>query len=479
MIYMLLLCFLIFLIYISDRKNPTNRWGGISGFLFCLGAIKEYFYFDLVPLIPHGTVNGEPLEIYTHLYSVMTALLYCFAMPTAIIFAMYFAGYDPNSSTRSRNKMIWGGIFFIPLIILLFYKPHLFRSYQLGNSVFWYVLGTFNLLCGLVFSLLILRTVFQEPNPNLRRQKRLVATIILPPVIYWLVTIFIIHPLKLNALFKLWQGNIVIVILSIGFFLVMSFRDGIMGLKLRREKYRWNSDMSSVRRSVAFTIHMFKNETAKMEYCIDNLEQEFLSKNQESVPPTEFALMRRSIEKQQEILERARRHSDEIILLEQPCSITNLIEEAVSSISYLNPQITIRVDFKDDASLLCDKAHILETIINLLRNAAEAISLRGEIRISYDFVPKKGYGFIQIADNGSGIEKKDLDRIFDPYYTTENPEKNFGLGLAYCRNVIQKHGGYIKVQSTPNKGSIMTIALPSERFSLESFSTREEMAAIE
>lgn len=469
MVYSILLCLLVLLIYLSNRGNRTNRWCAISGFLFSLGPIKEYFYFDIVPRIPNAMINGAVQPFYTFVYSVMTALLYYLAMPTAIVFAMYFSGnwYAGGQKSVLCSRRFLGIIFIIPAVMALIYKPHLFREYQLSDQIFWYILSAYNLIYGGIFFVLIIRSVLKEHNPDVQRQKWLVSAIILPPIFYWLVTIFVIHPLGLRAYFKAWQGNVLIILLSVSLFLFMSFKEGIMGMKLRSEYYRWDSDMTQTRKSVQFTSHVFKNEAVKMSLCLNNLEQEFKALNPGSEIIPEFAIMHKSIEKQVSLLEKMRRHSEEIALSEQYCLLTELMEEAIRTASGTRKDVSFQMEADKNTILFCDRQHMLETLDNLLSNAADAVNKGGKVQLSCLPGNKHGYCLIQVRDNGQGIDSGNLDLIFDPYYTTKNNVRNFGLGLAYCRNVVQKHGGYIKAESKPGEGTTMTIALPVSRFSAE------------
>lgn len=467
LIYSILLCLLVILIYLSNRGNRTNRWCAISGFLFSLGPIKEYFYFDVVPGLPHAMVNGAVQPFYTYVYSVMTALLYYLSMPTAIVFALYFSGYYYAAGQKSvlQGRSFAKIIFAVPAAMALFYKPHLFREYQLADQTFWYILSAYNLIYGAIFFVLIIRSVLKERNPDVHRQKWLVSAIIMPPIAYWLITIFVIHPLGLRTFFKAWQGNVIIILLSVSFFLFMSFKEGVMGMKLRSEYYRWDSDMTQIRRSVQFTAHVFKNEAAKMDWCLKNLEQEFkaLNPGRDTIP--EFAIMHQSIEKQASLLDKMRRHSEEIVLSEQYCRLSELMEEAVRTASGIYRDVAFGMEADRDIILFCDRQHMLETLGNLLFNGADAAGEGGKVQLSFLSVPKRGYCLIQVRDNGQGIDSGHLGLIFDPYYTTKNNPRNFGLGLAYCRNVVRKHGGYIKAESKPGEGATMTIALPVSRFS--------------
>ena len=95
-------------------------------------------------------------------------------------------------------------------------------------------------------------------------------------------------------------------------------------------------------------------------------------------------------------------------------------------------------------------------LINLLKNALEAMPKGGEITITSRV---KGANVeISIADTGEGMSPEVAANIFQPYFTTK--DKGTGLGLAICQGIIQEHGGVISVDSTPGQGTTFTIQLP-------------------
>jgi signal transduction histidine kinase len=77
----------------------------------------------------------------------------------------------------------------------------------------------------------------------------------------------------------------------------------------------------------------------------------------------------------------------------------------------------------------------------------------------------KKYVRIRVQDNGKGIEKSRLEKIFDIFarVSFESAYEGFGLGLAYCRKIIRNHGGFITAESTPGVGTAFTMILPLER----------------
>ena len=67
---------------------------------------------------------------------------------------------------------------------------------------------------------------------------------------------------------------------------------------------------------------------------------------------------------------------------------------------------------------------------------------------------------VKISDTGAGIKPEDMKRVFDPFFTTKPVGEGTGLGLSIIYGIIQKHGGDIKVESMPGKGTTFTTVIP-------------------
>jgi len=102
---------------------------------------------------------------------------------------------------------------------------------------------------------------------------------------------------------------------------------------------------------------------------------------------------------------------------------------------------------------------VKQVILNLLKNAEEAIPEEGGI-IKISTKRFKKQVAIQIHDSGVGIEAKDKNKIFDPFYSTKSSVKGAGLGLSVSYGIIKRHGGLVNVESKPNKGTTFTVILP-------------------
>ncbi len=124
----------------------------------------------------------------------------------------------------------------------------------------------------------------------------------------------------------------------------------------------------------------------------------------------------------------------------------------------------------DVFDLYADEEQISQVFQNLLVNAKEAVDINGEVDILVENEPgyDTGAGIkdclkITIKDNGKGISKSILPKVFDPYFTTKevSSEKGTGLGLSIVHSVINKHGGIIDIKSEESKGTKVSVHIPT------------------
>ena len=102
-----------------------------------------------------------------------------------------------------------------------------------------------------------------------------------------------------------------------------------------------------------------------------------------------------------------------------------------------------------------DEVKIHEVMLNIIQNSIEAVDEKGNVQISTWQEGKKI--FVEVKDDGEGIQSDRLSKIFSPFYTTK--EKGSGLGLAFAHKIIKDHGGDISVTSSMGKGATFSIAL--------------------
>ena len=109
----------------------------------------------------------------------------------------------------------------------------------------------------------------------------------------------------------------------------------------------------------------------------------------------------------------------------------------------------------------CVVAQINQVFLNLIVNAVQAIGEEGKVTIST--VQKDGWVEVAIADTGVGIEQENLERIFQPFFTSKPPGQGTGLGLSLSYSIVHKHQGRIEVKSRRGEGSTFTVCLPMKQ----------------
>jgi two-component system cell cycle sensor histidine kinase/response regulator CckA len=125
------------------------------------------------------------------------------------------------------------------------------------------------------------------------------------------------------------------------------------------------------------------------------------------------------------------------------------------------------------APVNADPNQIGHVLINLASNAADAMSLRGELRLGTKSVSVKNetcltcggsfsgdYILLTVSDTGQGMDRDTLSHIFDPFYTTKGVGKGTGLGLSMVYGIVKDHGGHIQCRSAPGQGTTFRLFFP-------------------
>lgn len=144
----------------------------------------------------------------------------------------------------------------------------------------------------------------------------------------------------------------------------------------------------------------------------------------------------------------------------------------------------IEIVFSYDSAVMTvmvDSTQIDQVLINLATNARDAMPRGGrlcietrEVAIDALFKKSRGYGepgpyaLVSVSDNGIGMDKQTMAKIYEPFFTTKAVGKGTGLGLAIAYGIVKQHNGYIEVTSEPNKGTTFLIYLPLVGAQMES-----------
>lgn len=144
-----------------------------------------------------------------------------------------------------------------------------------------------------------------------------------------------------------------------------------------------------------------------------------------------------------------------------------LIEEVFTCLArdFSRDNIDVRIDVPADLEVRAVLVQIQQVVMNLVLNAREAMLDRGGTLVIRAEARPEAVS-IEVRDTGPGIPASILDRIFEPFFSTKHPNgragecSGTGLGLAFCRTVVEAHDGHICVQSEPGQGTVFQIVLP-------------------
>ena len=224
--------------------------------------------------------------------------------------------------------------------------------------------------------------------------------------------------------------------------------------------------LASVGRLAAGTAHEINNPVAIMVQeagWIEDLLAEEEFKEGENLDEIKRALKQINIQGNRckeithQLLNFARRTDSQ----KQSLHLNELIEEVVAlsnKKSYTGISINTNLD-KALPTIYGSPSEVQQIMLNLINNARYALEKNGgQIDISTRL--EKKYILVVVEDNGPGIPEANIDRIFDPFYTTKPVGKGTGLGLSICFGITKRMGGEIKVDSSVGKGTRFEIRLP-------------------
>ena len=143
--------------------------------------------------------------------------------------------------------------------------------------------------------------------------------------------------------------------------------------------------------------------------------------------------------------------------------IAGVVNTFTLQVEKYNGKITSSLD-AENPDIFVDEMHFTNVIFNLLDNAVKYKKPEGELLLNIRTWNESGKLYISIQDNGIGIKKENLKKIFDKFYRVHTGNlhdvKGFGLGLAYVKKIIQDHKGVIRAESELNVGTKFIIVLP-------------------
>ncbi len=211
--------------------------------------------------------------------------------------------------------------------------------------------------------------------------------------------------------------------------------------------------------------HEIRNPLATINFNTQMLQRELeLSPAQQEMFEDVFQQIRKMDRIIQQVLHFARPRDPQFL----PTRLNEVIRHCLdmSKVYLIKAHVEVLPDLAEDLPpVVMDFNQICQVVMNLIINSIEAMPEGGKLRIKTSFHEDANGQMIQICDTGSGILEEDKSRIFDPFFTRK-PEGT-GMGLSISRQILEKHGAIVELDSAPGEGATFRLIFPAPANSFE------------
>jgi two-component system NtrC family sensor kinase len=175
----------------------------------------------------------------------------------------------------------------------------------------------------------------------------------------------------------------------------------------------------------------------------------------------ELGIIRKEATRMKRIIENLQRFSRQQKVERRTINLSSAVEELLKLRSYDIQTRGVQIDVDIDphlSKIVADDTLLNQVLLNVLNNAIEAVELSKQKRVLIEGRTVAKDLQLRVMDSGPGFT--DVNRVFDPFYTTKAPGKGTGLGLSICYGIIKEHGGEITASNPESGGACITIKLP-------------------
>ncbi|WP_079473973.1 sensor histidine kinase [Marinococcus halophilus] len=433
MVVLVILLWLMALVLIAVYPySETTRWAASIGFGGGAGGLAS--------VLGAGTDRPSHILIAD---SILSSVGHFWTPVAVLMFALIYSGILQNQ----RTKRIWTIIFLLPAISMLF-STEIYPDFLLNHQFFAVWVAPYVLVC----NGLLVYTGWKETRLSIKKQKILTAIIIVPILSFALVTNILLEAMNISGM---WRYNTYIIGFQFILFCVFVVKYGFLGVQV--QFVQQSRSVQAQKSGTSLFNHAIKNEVSKLDLMVKQFNQNLLSESQRE----NLHMMQQTTQHLRELSQRVQSKLDTIELRRENFDPHLLIKAAQKELLLADDNIEIHTHIRSKHLFYGDPIHIQEVINNIVKNAKEA--LRGNGDISIDVYEARKYMVLDITDNGPGMDKIESQRVMDPFYSKKQQTESYGLGLTYCFNIMQQHGGDVTVQSQKNRGTTFSLWFPKSK----------------
>ncbi|MWC29041.1 sensor histidine kinase [Paenibacillus sp. MMS18-CY102] len=438
------------LLLLTNRRSPAVRWLSLVAFCGGIGALASVMESWIVAYESSAAALETKVLLLRRLQRGCSWISY-YGLPYSYL--LFAAGYHTEAIPRRVAKILPYAALIPPIIMLgVPIADHLPVPY--GPLACWAipysVLGT-----------LIIITK-RATHPAERRAHLIVTAAVLPAVLFAVAMNYILPVL---GVYRMWRYNVWSIPVGFGIFVVSLFKYGFLGVQLMIERRRLDSSMRAITSGTAMMNHAIKNDIAKIKLFAEHMGRSTAGAGNRE----DAAVIVRAAEHIEAMIRSVHERTQELVLSPEVVNVEELVRRQTEAVTVAAEAAGVHIIYQEEHAgieVFADVAQTEEAIHNVLRNALEAMPRGGQLTIIVSG-GKRG-AMVAIRDTGSGIERHNLLKVTEPFFTTKSgKEMNFGLGLAYSSQLMNRQGGELRIASEWGSGTEVTFSFPSLKRSIK------------
>ncbi|MCS7461110.1 HAMP domain-containing histidine kinase [Paenibacillus doosanensis] len=440
------------LLIVTDPKRQTTRWIASIAFTGGSGGLSAVIHDDVMPFFYDQGWLTEPVAGMMTQAETICSLVCYYGLPYT--FLMFTVVYHPHYSSWSLRKRWVPWALLIPVLVSFAFEPSADDPIPYRFVTLW---TTPYILAGIA---ILIHATVKERNSFLRKHRMLTTLAAAPTLFFALFTLYVLP--TYFGLYEWWRYNAWVIGFTLTVILFSSFRYGFMGLQISIQNQKLDYTLRAITSGTAILNHAIKNDVGKIRLFSEKIKSEAGQADEEQLTQDIEVIMNAS-QHIYDMIYRIQGQTQDVILHEEELRLDRLLEQSMEAIMAPSPGSVEAVrELRYTGSIRGDRAQLSEVFTNVMTNAVEAMPQGG--RLTVRLTESKRDITVEIKDTGAGMDKKQLKRVFDPFYTTKSGKKlNFGLGLSYCYSVVQKHKGSMTIDSKQGAGTSVFINFPKKK----------------
>lgn len=434
--YVLMLSAAAVVLLASDVRSESGRWAAFFLLSAATGGVARLWLQSPLP----------------HVWFEVAQLLNQIVTPYGVlVFSLVYAGGATAALAKRRRLKGW---LLLPPAATLIYGL-LRGSFEPDYPLMLVWAAPYYLAA----CALLVASYLRETDRRIRRG-RLITVLITVPTLLGVVAF--IHVAKaIWPDFDFFGYISAFFVYSFAIALLCVFVYGVLGVKVRVESDSLAGAMKAAGMGTSLLNHTIKNEVGKIAISVENLRG---GPDGNSVgKEDQLAVIERAAAHLLEMAGRIHSRTRDFAWNPERCDPASLMKEALEPLRerFARQGVSIVEAYGETEALFADPVHLREAIGNVLANAADAMEAGGELEAR---IRKERRDIVlSVRDTGAGMPPELLERVWEPFYSTKQGKRNYGLGLSYVHQVLRKCGGRAEIDSEPGAGTVVRLRIPRSR----------------